>query len=256
MHDKTIIFLPGFMCDERLFDAQIEACKDNGYSVIVDTLTHSTSIEGLARNILKNAPEKFAIVGLSMGGIVALEIIKQAPERVTHLILLNTTPYADKMLEERKEQLIRVSQNELSLVLREDLKPNYLASCNRTPELLQLLTDMGENLGEYVFTSQCLALMGRDSKTDFLPNITCPTLVVTGKEDTVCTPEIHMFLAEKIPSATLMIIPHCGHLSTIEQADTVSLALLNILNNGHKLQNAYMKTQNYLESGHTEYVYH
>ncbi len=234
------------MCDENLFEAQIQACKDDGYNVVVDSLSHSTTIEGLARNILKEAPPDFALLGLSMGGIVALEMVKQAPERVTHLALLNTTPYADTSHEQRKEQLIRVSRNELSLVIQEELKPNYLADCNRNRENLKRLMDMGENLGDYIFTSQSLALMGRSSKVDFLPMIRCPTLVLTGKEDSVCTPQIHIFMAQQIPSATLMIIPYCGHLSTMEQPDMVSSALLNLLHVGPELRDE-SKTKSQIE---------
>jgi len=232
--EKTVIFLPGFMCDDGLFSAQISACQNAGYQTITDDLSHSSTITGLAQNILKTAPEKFALVGLSLGGIVAMEIFRQAAERVSHLAMLNTTPHADKVQAQRKKQLARVANDELTLVLQEELKPNYLADCNRSADNLELLTEMGARLGKFVFASQCLALMTRQDSVDLLPKIDCPTLLVAGREDTVCPSAIHIEMAATIPDATLMILPNCGHLSTIECPEDVNVALLNLLGKSDK----------------------
>jgi len=225
----TIIFLPGFMCDKRLFEAQIVACERAGLTCIFAGLSHATSIKNMANEVLSGCSGPIMPVGLSMGGIVAMEMVRQAPERISHLALLNTTPYADKAKAQRKQQLAQVADGKLTLVMREELKPNYLAARNRTPERLELLKDMGVGLGEYVFASQCLALMGRKSSVDLLPKIECPSLVLAGKEDTVCPPDIHIEMASAIPNATLLILPNCGHLSTMERPDDVNMALLNLL---------------------------
>lgn len=229
MRTGSIIFLPGFMCDGRLFQPQKSALGSEGFECLDGDITRSASIESIAKDVLSSAPDRFALVGLSMGGIVALEIIRQAPQRVSHLGLLNTTANADKIQELRKNQICRVASGQLDLVMQEELKPQYLAAQNRTKERLNLLADMGRKLGEEVFARQSIALMTRAPAHEFLPSIACSTLVMTGRDDTVCTPEIHVKLAETIPDAALTIIAECGHLSSIEQPDTVTGAIRTLL---------------------------
>lgn len=224
-----IIFLPGFMCDGRLFQEQKSILSRKGYICLDGDITRSASIESIAKDVLIDAPDTFSLIGLSMGGIVALEIIRQAPERVAHLGLLNTTAHADKIQDQRKSQICRVADGELSLVMQEELKPNYLAEINRTSERLNLLSDMGLKLGEEVFARQSIALMSRCSAYHILPNINCPTLVMTGRDDIVCTPEIHVEIANTIPNASLSIIADCGHLSSIEQSKIVANAIDSLL---------------------------
>ena len=164
-----------------------------------------------------------------MGGIVALEIMRRAPQRVTHLALLNTTAAADAKQQMRKSQLCRVADGQLNDVLREELKPEYLAPANRSAELLKAITDMGKQLGEDVFARQSIALMGRKASSELLPRIDCPTLVLTGRNDNLCTPAIHKDMANSIPDSTLVILSNCGHLSTLERPTAVTNALLDLL---------------------------
>jgi len=217
------------MCDGRLFHAQKSVLSQQGFACLDGDITRSASIESIADDLLSDAPERFALVGLSMGGIVALEILRQAPQRVSHLALLNTTADTDKIQDRRKDQICRVAAGGLDLVMREELKPQYLSSQNRTKERLDLLTDMGRDLGEEVFARQSIALMNRTAAHDLLPTIRCPTLIMTGRDDTVCTPEINIKLAQSITDATLSIIAECGHLSTIEQPSMVTAAIKNLL---------------------------
>jgi len=226
---SSIIFLPGFMCDERLFRAQKSALSRQGIDCLDGDITRSASIESMADDVLSDAPERFALIGLSMGGIVALEILRQAPHRISHLALLNTTANADKIQDQRKDQICRVADGQLDLVMQEELKPQYLAPQNRTKDRLDMLADMGRKLGEDVFARQSIALMNRSEAHDLLPNISCPALVMTGRDDNVCTPEIHIELANKIPDASLSIIGECGHLSSMEQPDAVTGALASLL---------------------------
>ena len=217
------------MCDERLFQAQKSSLGRSGFECLDGDITGSASIEGIAASVLAAAPGKFGLVGLSMGGIVALEMLRQAPERVSHLALLNSTAHADKIQDQRKEQLCRVADGELGLVMQEELKPKYLAAQNRTGERLELLADMGARLGEEVFARQSIALMNRCAAHDLLPNIKCPTLVMTGRDDIVCTPDLHFEMANAIPDASLSIVAECGHLSSIERPDAVTRALKILL---------------------------
>lgn len=223
------MFLPGFMCDGRLFDAQKRALEVAGFVCVDGSLTQADTVEGLAHALLNEAPERFAVIGLSMGGIVALELVRQAPERVSHLALLNTTDRADRAGETRIAQLSRVHKGELDLVLREELKPTYMHPANRTPERLDLLARMAMDLGDEVFEHQTHALMHRRAYTDLLPYVASPTLVLTGEDDAVCPPSLHEEMALAIPGAKECILERCGHLSTLEQPEAVNDALLALL---------------------------
>lgn len=223
------VFLPGFMCDADLFAAQTAFLADRGVASRVHELASSASIEGLARKVLQHAPRQFALAGLSMGGIVALEVYRQAPGRVTQLALLNTTWRPDRAADERKRQLQRVAHGEFQAVMTQDLKPRYLAPQNQTTENRHLIAAMADRLGPDVFARQTLALMTRESAEAILPRITCPVLVLTGAQDTICPPALHREMAARIPRARLRIIDDCGHLSPLEQPDVVCEHLMDLL---------------------------
>jgi len=225
MASETIIFLPGFMCDGRLFRPQFEHLSSCKYDCRVANLTNAATIGRMASQVLREAPATFALVGLSMGGIVAFEIMRQAPERVSHLALLNTTARRDGAGPARKSQMKRVVGGELSLVLREELKPQYLAPQNRTPEILDMLDNMGQSLGEDTFVQQSMALTIRRDAFDVIGHIACPTLVLAGAQDRVCPVDRHEEIARGIPDAELIVLPECGHISTLECPDEVNDAL-------------------------------
>lgn len=210
------------MCDERLWRAQADALPQ---SVMHADTTLGDSFGAMARRILAAAPDRFAIAGLSMGGILAFEIWRQAPERVTHLALLDTSPHA----ETAGRRAGRMQQIEIALAggLRElaveTLKPLYLAEAHRDdPELLDLILDMALDLGPEVFRNQSLALRDRVDSVPTLPTIDCPTLVMCGREDSLCPLEYHTLMAERIPRARLEVIERCGHLATLEQPEFVT----------------------------------
>ena len=229
MTNPSIVFLPGFMCDARLFAPQIDALRARGVDCTVGDITRAGTIERMAKQVAADAPDRFALAGLSMGGIVALEIYKQAPHRVTHLALLNTTARSDAAGLARKKQLGRVAAGDLDMVLREELKPQYLAPENRTPERLALLEQMGVDLGEDVFCRQTMALTLRQAYLDVAESVLCPTLVIAGAEDRVCPVDRHEEIEARIGGAGLLILERCGHISTLEQPDQVNRALLALL---------------------------
>lgn len=225
----SFVFLPGFMCHGQLFSVQIEALRALGHDCSVADLTQSTTIVDLARSVLSEAPEYFVPVGLSMGGIVALELCAQAPQRISHLALLNTTFKADRASTQRRAQLDRVRRGEMDLVLRDELKPTYMHPANRNPQTLDLLAAMTADLGEAVFERQTQALMTRENYASVLPHITCPVLVLTGESDRLCPPDLHREMATAIPKARLTIVPQCGHLSALERPDIVTAALRDLI---------------------------
>lgn len=229
MTQPAIVFLPGFMCDGRLFGPQIAELTAHGHTCSVGDITRAGSIERIAKLVLEDAPKRFAVAGLSMGGIVAFEIYKQAPHRVTHMALLNTTARADAAALARKKQLGRVAAGELDLVLREELKPQYLAPENRTPDRLEVLEQMGVDLGEDVFCRQTMALTLRNAYLDTASQILCPTVLIAGAQDRVCPVDRHAEIQAQIRGADLHVLDGCGHISTLEQPGKVNAALLDLL---------------------------
>jgi pimeloyl-ACP methyl ester carboxylesterase len=230
--DHNIVFLPGFMCDARLFTPQISALTKAGFNCHVGDLTKGNTYGQIAKNILQTAPESFALAGLSMGGTMALEIIRQAPERVTHLALLNTTANADRNRPAREAHMRRVEAGELETIMGNDYLPRYLAPTNTDDTLLPLLFEMARDLGPDVFIQKSRAMMTRASLQPVLATINCPTLILTGQDDTLCPPVLHHEMAEHIKGATLSIVPDCGHISTLEQPEAVTAALLGVLGLG------------------------
>ena len=228
MAADNVLLLPGMMCDARLWAAQ-----ENDLAIQVhhaDT-TQADNFTDMATQALAVAPTRFAIAGLSMGGILAFEIWRQAPERVTHMALLDTNPSAE--IPERKA--LRPQQIETALAggLRElaieSLKPLYLAEAHRDDEkLLGVILDMALDLGPEVFRKQSLALRDRIDSVPTLKTIDCPTLIMCGDEDALCPVEYHELMAAKIPNARLQVIEQCGHLSTIEQPAVVSAGLQHL----------------------------
>jgi pimeloyl-ACP methyl ester carboxylesterase len=180
---------------------------------------------------MQNAPERVALVGLSMGAIAALEVWRQFPERVTHMALLNGTARADAAGSSRKSQLRRVVEGGLSNVLRKELAPGYFAAGHGSAHLTELIAAMGQRLGPETFVRQSVALMTRQSQLELLPSISCPVLVVAGDEDAICPLSRQEEMAAAIPASELCVLSPCGHISTLEQPDHVNAALLRLLSN-------------------------
>jgi pimeloyl-ACP methyl ester carboxylesterase len=231
MQPRPVVFVPGMMLDGGMYAAQIAALADLHPTSVAD-ITRSNSVEQLARDALAAAPERFALIGLSMGGIVALEMLRQAPHRVTHLALLDTTANADRPERGpmRLEQMAAVERGELAQVLASSMKPLYLAQCNRrNAPLLEKILRMGLALGAPVFQRQSIALKTRRDNRDLLPSIDCPTLVLCGREDQLCPLEIHVEMAAAMPRADLVVLAESGHLPTMERPEAVAAALQQLL---------------------------
>lgn len=220
-----LLFLPGLLNDARLWTAQIEGLSDLAPCSVGD-LTGAEDIRGLATSVLAQAPERFALAGLSMGGYVALEIMRQAPDRVTALALIDTqarpdTPEASK---NRREQVQRAETDFEAVV--EALFPKLVHPRHADDDALKTLFHaMAHACGPAVFARQQAAIMSRIDSRPFLPRITCPTLVLCGREDGVTPVALHEEIAAAIPGAHLEVIEECGHLSAIEQPRAVTEAL-------------------------------
>lgn len=223
---EPVVLLPGMMCDARLFIPQIEALSSL-HSIMVAPLTAGSTMHKLAKSVLDQTPEHFALAGLSMGGIVAMEIIRQAPERVTRLALLDTNPLPEtpERQELRAPQMERVKAGALRAVMRDEMKPNYLADGPNTSAILDLCMAMAEALGPQVFCHQSLALRDRPDQCETLRHFSKPTLILCGEDDLLCPVQRHEFMYDLMPHAKLSLIQNAGHLPTLEQPDLVNKEL-------------------------------
>jgi len=219
-----LLLLPGTLCDERLWAYQIEHLSDIAEAIVMPLGSHA-SLKILAENILAQAPAQFALAGLSFGGILAFEIYRQAPERVTHLALLDTNARADTEtgVQAKHEQLALVDSIGLESLLREKLMPLYLAPENLQKQaLVETIVDMALDNGRDIFRNQVEAVINRPDSLADLADICCPTLVLCGKQDQLCPPDRHQEIADKISGASLCILDNCGHMSTLEQPEAVT----------------------------------
>lgn len=217
---EPLLLLPGMMCDARLFAPQLAAFSV-GRPVMVAPLVGRTSFVDLAQDILARAPPRFALAGLSMGGIAAMEVIRQAPERVTRLALMDSNPLAEPAdrAAQRNSQIERVLAGNLRPVMRDEMKPNYLTDGPRTGRILDLCMAMAEALGPGVFADQSRALQQRPDQRHTLRGVRVPTLILCGEDDTLCPLERHEMMHGLVSESRLAVIRGAGHLPVLEQPE-------------------------------------
>lgn len=220
-----VVLLPGMMCDARLFAPQI--ARLNRRAVQVSPVTEHDSIAALAAEVLAHAPPRFALAGLSMGGIVAMQILAQAPERVARLALMDTNPLAEapEVQARRGPQIARARAGELAAVMRDEMKPNYLAPGSGRGEILDLCMDMALGLGAEVFVRQSVALRDRPDHREVLRRYRGPALVLMGAHDRLCPRDRHELMHALMPQSRLVVIPAVGHLPTLENPEATTRAL-------------------------------
>jgi len=218
------------MCDGRLFSPQIDVLSGHHALHLAPISAHDT-IEKLAAEVLAGAPQIFALVGLSMGGIVATEMLAQAPERVERIALLDTNPRAESEAVKlaREPQIEKLQAGKLREVFRDEMKPNYLYDGRNRKDILALCMDMATGLGAEVFVRQSRALQSRKDQQHTLRNTKVPALVLCGAHDQVCPVVQHELMHDLMTNSKLVIVEEAGHLSTLEQPKAVSDALMEWL---------------------------
>jgi len=227
-----LVMLPGMMCDERLFAPQIKVFSFDR-EVQVAALSDYSTISELAANVLKNAPPKFALAGLSMGGIVAMEICAQAPARVEKLALIDTNPKAEleEIKQQREPQIRDAILGDLQKIMRDEMKPKYLADTSNKQDIYKICMEMALSLGADVFVRQSQALRDRKDQQETLKGIKVPVLLICGSEDTLCPIEKHQLMHDLIPNSTLKVVMGAGHLPTLEQPEKTTEILQTWLMN-------------------------
>lgn len=221
----TLLLLPGMMCDDWLFGPQVAAFSRN-HEVHVGKLTGADTIGEIAKRILQRIPHpKFSVVGWSMGGTVAMELMRQAEERIDRVVLMNTIYQTDppELRAVRRRQMKDVRAGKLREIIDNEIRPNQLAMKNRDDvSLLDLLTDMAVDLGDEAFISQSLALMIRQDYTETLKQWRKPVMLICGQEDAMCTPDDHREMAKLLKHHELRIIKDAAHVPTLEQPEKVN----------------------------------
>lgn len=224
------VFVPGLLCTQTLFAPQIGALEGTLDISIGDHRLDET-LSGVAARILDNAPDRFIYAGLSMGGYVGFEVMRQAPERVTALILLNTSARADTPDKtEGRQAMIALAEAEGIDAVADAHLPALLSEKHLAREdLTSIVREMARKTGVATYLKQQTALMNRSDSRELLREIDVPTLVIVGAEDALTPPELAQEMADGIPGAELSVIDDCGHLSTIERPEAVNDAIRSFL---------------------------
>src|SRR5579863_9413879 len=232
-HRQAVILLPGLVCDQTVWQQQIDALSDVADSTCADYGTLD-SLPAMAEAVLRAAPERFSLAGHSMGGRVALQVYRLAPHRVARIALLDTgyLPLAaaeagQQEAEARKRgELVALAQSQgMRAMLRQWLPPMIAPRRINDTVLVNAIVEMMSRKTPEIFAAQVRALLARPDASAVLEQIRCPALVLTGSEDGWSTPAQHAAMAAKIPGSQLVIVPDSGHMSTMERPAAVSAAL-------------------------------
>lgn len=227
MPEKTpLVLLPGLLCDGALWRHQTETLADIAEVTVAD-LTGDDTMNGLVASVLDAAPETFALAGFSMGGYVAQEIMRRAGERVTRLALLGTAARADtpETAESRQAYLELAKKGQFKGITRR-LLPLFIHPGRLGDEALSgAVRKMTERVGRRAFVNQTTATLNRADGVADLAAISCPTLVLVGRQDMLTPVGLHEEMAAAIPDSTLVVIEDCGHLAPMEQPHAVSAVM-------------------------------
>jgi len=220
---ENLLFLPGLLCDAAMWTHQAEHLAEIA-QITSANFTSSDSMGGMAEAALSAVEGNFALAGLSMGGYVAFEIMRRAPERVTKLALLDTSPRSDTEEQtERRHQLMQLTRDGkfdevLAIFLSQLIHPDRM----KDEALCTEIGEMNRRIGPETYLRQQKAIIGRPDSRDGLGRITCPALVLCGRHDALTPLDIHEEIVRLIPNSRLAVIEDCAHMSAMEQPQAVT----------------------------------
>ncbi len=222
-----IILVPGLNCSARLYAEQIPALWRFGPVTVADQ-RRDDSIAAIARRLLTAAPPRFALAGLSMGGYIAFEIMRQAPQRVVKLALLDTGagPETAEQTERRRHRIALTKAGRFAEAVDMHFPVVVHRDRHGDAALKRLVRAMAEEIGPEAFLRQQQAIIDRPDSRPGLAAIACPTLMLVGDGDVLTPPAQAQEIVAGIPGARLVIVPECGHLSTLERPQAVTQALV------------------------------
>ncbi len=241
----SVVFLSGMLADHRMWQPVIDLLGPclkqsgghpgtSGIMPVIPDLSRQDDVVAMARAVLDQAPERFVLVGMSMGGYVALEILRMAHERVSHLMLVNTRATADDPATQRRRLLARIAgrhqpfQGVNDAMLDDMLHPDH----RHDDDLIGLLSDMAEDLGQDVFTRQITAVAHRPDSMDMLRGLEMPCCVMAGAADRVISPASHREMASAIIGAKMIEVAGAGHYVPLEQPGIFAKALIDLIDQG------------------------
>jgi len=221
-----LVLVPGLTCTARLYAPQIEALWPYGAIMVADH-RRDADIKATAARILSDAPPRFALAGLSFGGYIAFEMMRQAAERIAKLALLDTSARPDTAEQTAaRHTQIAMAQSGRYGEIADIAIPRYLHRDRQNdPAMTGIVRKMIDETGPEAFVRQLKAIMSRPDSRPLLSSIRCPTLVLVGDGDVATPPELNKEIADGIAGARLVVVPACGHLSTIERPEAVNGAL-------------------------------
>lgn len=229
--DRALVLVPGLLCDAAIWSHQVSALSGLAEVQIAEP-GESDSLGAMAERTLDTAPARFSIAGHSMGGRIALEVVRRAPDRVDRLALMDTGYEAlapgevgDREMAGRLRLVAAAREHGMRAMgiawVQGMVHPRRLSD----RALIGTILDMIQRRTPDYYAAQTRALLERPDATGLLPTIACPTLVLCGQEDTWSPLDRHRRLAERIPGSRLCVVPDCGHMSPLEQPEAVSAAL-------------------------------
>ncbi len=226
---QALVLLPGLNCSAALWSR-----TDLGSATI--PVLSEPSLDGQVDRLLDELPERFALVGLSLGGIVAMALVRRAPERVSRLCLMSTTsrPPTSRQYAMWTRQRTALAAGASARDLQRELKAALLSPAARAsrPELVEVALAMADDVGSARLDAQLALQSTRIDERPGLARIRCPVLIVSGREDALCSPERHLEMSELVSGSKLIILDDCGHLAPLERPAEVSTALKRFLAEG------------------------
>ncbi len=225
-----LVLVPGLLCTAEVFAPQIPALWPHAPIVVASTLEGDTLPE-IAERILAVAPPRFALAGISMGGYLSLELVRQAPERVAKLALLDTSARkdTDKQTRDRRAFVERARSGDFEALVGDALTAILHPARRADAKLREINLRMALTIGLEGMARQQEAIIARADSIPLLPSIAVPTLVLVGDSDALTPPSRAREMAAAVPRAQLVVVPECGHVSTLEQPELVSRALVEWL---------------------------
>ena len=225
-----LVLVPGLLCSARLYSPQVEGLWPLGPVTVADH-RRDADMAAIAARILADAPPRFALAGLSMGGYIAFAMLRLAPERIAKLVLLDASARPDTDEQKvNRQKFITMAEDGKLMDIVEMLAPKFLHRSHAGDERLKgIVHAMARETGKDAFVRQERAIMGRPDSRGLLASIKCPTLVIVGDGDELTPPDLAREIAAGIPTAKLTIVPECGHLSTIEKPEPVNAAMVEFL---------------------------
>lgn len=222
----AFLLIPGLNCDSRVYTAAAATLWQFG-SVTIASHLEGEGMAGIARNILAEAPPKFALGGFSMGGYLAFEILRQAPERVLKLALIDTRAEADPpdLVETRRRRMALAKGGKFSLVIEQSFPDSVHDDNVGESRLYSLHRTMAEANGPDAYLRHQEAIIGRPDSRPQLGSINVPTSVIVGEGDKITPPASAQTMHDGIAGSVLSIIPRAGHLALLEQPHLVDQAL-------------------------------